>query len=85
MFSEGEIEAKAARVSAHTSAVPGSFSFSAASSFSGTLPASHPASVRASSVTIALLLAEAAAFALAAASDKIPAFLFTAIRALLTF
>jgi hypothetical protein len=34
---------------------------------------------------MSLLLAEAAAFALAAASGKIPAFLFTAVRALLTF
>jgi hypothetical protein len=39
----------------------------------------------ASSLAFSLLLAEVAAFALAAASDKIPAFLFTAVRALLTF
>jgi hypothetical protein len=39
----------------------------------------------ASSLAFSLLLAEAAAFVLAAASDKIPAFLFTAVRALLTF
>jgi len=39
----------------------------------------------ASRVVVPLLLAEAAAFALAAGSGKIPAFLFTAVRALLTF
>jgi hypothetical protein len=34
---------------------------------------------------VPLLLAETAAFVLVAASGKIPVFLFTAIRALLTF
>jgi hypothetical protein len=85
MFSEGGIKAEAARVSARASSVPGRSSFLAASSFSASLPASLPASIRASRVAISLLLAEAAAFALAAASGKIPAFLFTAVRALLTF
>jgi len=51
----------------------------------GAVTASLPASIRASRVVMSLLLAEAAAFALAAASGKIPAFLFTAVRALLTF
>ena len=41
--------------------------------------------IPASRVVVPLLLAEAAAFALAAGSGKIPAFLFTAVRALLTF
>jgi hypothetical protein len=36
-------------------------------------------------VVAPLLLAETAAFALAAASGKIPAFLMTTVRALLTF
>jgi hypothetical protein len=46
---------------------------------------SLPAWIPASRVVVPLLLAETAAFAVGAASDKIPAFLFTAIRALLTF
>ena len=41
--------------------------------------------LRASRAIVPLLLAEAAAFALASASGKIPAFLFTVVRALLTF
>jgi hypothetical protein len=41
--------------------------------------------MRASRAIVPLLLAEAAAFALASGSGKIPAFLFTAVRALLTF
>jgi hypothetical protein len=85
MFSEGGIEAEAARVSTRESSVAGRSSTLAASSFSASLPASLPASLRASRVAISLLLAEAAAFALATASGKIPAFLFTAVRALLTF
>jgi hypothetical protein len=79
MFTEGGIEAKTARVSERLSA-PGVSSFSVAS-----IPDSSPASIHASRVVLPLLLAEAAAFALAAASGKIPAFLFTAVRALLTF
>jgi len=47
--------------------------------------AALPASIRASRFVISLFLAEAAAFGLAAASGKIPVFLFTAVRALLTF
>ncbi|MDL2718724.1 MAG: hypothetical protein PT977_13310 [Acidobacteriota bacterium] len=43
------------------------------------------ASIPASRIVVPLLLAEAAAFALAAGSSKIPGFLFTAVRALLTF
>lgn len=90
MFSEGGIEAEAARVSARAASVPGRASFRAAFSFSASLfsasvPESLPASIRTSRVAVSLLLAEAAAFTLAAASGKIPAFLFTAIRALLTF
>ncbi|MFI5197638.1 MAG: hypothetical protein ACHQJD_03375 [Thermoanaerobaculia bacterium] len=85
MFSEGGIEAEAARVSTLKSSAPGRSSSFTASSFSASLPASFPASFRPSRVAISLLLAEAAAFALAAASGKIPAFLFTAVRALLTF
>ena len=85
MFSEGGIKAETASVSTHTSSVPGRSSFLAESSFSASLPASLPASIRSSRVAISLLLVETAAFALAAASGKIPAFLFTAVRALLTF
>ena len=85
MFSEGGIEAEAARVSVRESTVPRRSSTLAASFVSASLPASLPASLRASRVAISLLLAEAAAFALATASGKIPAFLFTAVRALLTF
>ena len=85
MFSEGGIKAEAARVSARARSVPKRSSFLAASSFSASCPASLPASIRPLRVAISLLLAEAAAFALAAASGKIPAFLFTAVRALLTF
>ena len=73
MFSEGGNEANAARVSARMS------------SFTASLPASLPTSIHASRLALSLLLAEAAAFTLAAASGKIPAFLFTAVRALLTF
>jgi hypothetical protein len=85
MFSEGGIKAEAARASTRASSVPGRSAFLAASSFSAAFPASIPASVRASRVALSLLLVETAAFALAAASGKIPAFLFTAVRALLTF
>jgi hypothetical protein len=90
MFSEGGFEANAARVSAPAPSTSGSASIRvaaspAASGFSGSVPALSPASIRASRVALSLLLAEAAAFALAAASGKIPAFLFTAVRALLTF
>ena len=52
---------------------------------SSPVASSLPASVRASHIVVPLLLVETAAFVLCAASDKIPAFLFTAIRALLTF
>ena len=90
MFSEGGVEANAARVSARPSSVPGSSSVFTASTFSpsdfsASVPTSSSASIHASRVAFSLLLAEAAAFALAAASGKIPAFLFTAVRALLTF
>ena len=90
MFSEGGIKAEATRVSTRTSSMPGRSSFLAASSFStsvfsASVPESLPASIRASRVALSLLLAETAAFALAAASGKIPSFLFTAVRALLTF
>lgn len=87
MFSEGEIEAKAARVSARFSSLPMRFSspgrhFDRATSSAAS---SFPASIGASRLVVPLLLAETAAFAAGVASDKIPAFLFTAIRALLTF
>ena len=91
MFSEDEIEAKAARVSPRASSASRTTAFPVTSTFSASVfpafvPASSsPASVRASRVVLSLLLAEAAAFALAAASGKIPSFLFTAVRALLTF
>jgi hypothetical protein len=85
MFSEGGIKAEAASVSTRMSSAPGCSSTLAASSFSASLPASLPASICVSRVAISLLLTEAAAFALASASGKIPAFLFTAVRALLTF
>ena len=90
MFIEGGNEAEAAHVSARASSASGRSFFPGASSFSATrfsesFPDSRPASVSASRLALSLLLAEAAAFALAAASGKIPAFLFTAVRALLTF
>lgn len=90
MFSEGGFKAVAARVSARASSVPErtsalSTSSLPASAFSESLPQALPVSVHASRIALSLLLAEAAAFALAAASGKIPAFLFTAVRALLTF
>ncbi|MEO8586976.1 MAG: hypothetical protein ABI584_12510 [Acidobacteriota bacterium] len=71
MFREGGIKAIAARASARVSSLP--------------LLASIPAFIPAARIVVPLLLAEAAAFALAAGSSKIPAFLFTAVRALLTF
>ncbi len=80
MFSERGIKALAA---------PPMHSFSPARhAVAATLPAassSLPTWIRTSHIVVPLLLAETAAFALGAASDKIPAFLFTAIRALLTF
>jgi len=88
MFSEGGIEGEAARVSVDATlesgrkSSPDAFS---SSSESASASASLPASIGASRVIMPLLLAEAAAFALATASGKIPAFLFTAVRALLTF
>jgi hypothetical protein len=90
MFSEGGIEADAVRVSMRASSGPARTSLpgapsSSESAFSASVVSSFPASIRAPRVALWLLLAEAAAFALAAASGKIPAFLFTAVRALLTF
>jgi hypothetical protein len=79
MFSEGGIKAVTARASARVASLP------RRSSFHTSLPASLVSSTRASSAIVPLLLAEAAAFALASGSGKIPAFLFTAVRALLTF
>jgi hypothetical protein len=69
MFREGGIKAVGARVSARVAS----------------LPAPIVSTVHASRLVVPLLVAEAAAFALAAGSGKIPAFLFTAVRALLTF
>lgn len=82
MFSERGIKAVAARLSTRASSLP-----MRSSSLPAFLPAasSLPASLRASRVVVPLLLAETAAFALAAASGKIPAFLITTVRVLLTF
>ena len=79
MFSEGGIKAVTARASARVASLP------RRSSFPASLPASLVSPMRASRAIVPLLLAEAAAFALASGSGKIPAFLFTAVRALLTF
>ena len=80
MFSEGGIKAVTARASARIATVPLRSSF-----FQASLPASLVSSIRSSRLIVPLLVAEAAAFALASGSGKIPAFLFTAVRALLTF
>ena len=85
MSSERGIEGEAARVSARASFVPGRSIQPPLSPLSASLPEALPVSIHASRIALPLLLAEAAAFALAAASGKIPAFLFTAVRALLTF
>jgi len=79
MFSERGIKALAAP--------PMHSSSRSRHSVDATSPAasSLPASIAGSRLIVPLLLAEAAALALGAASDKIPAFLFTAIRVLLTF
>ena len=79
MFSEGGIKAVTARASARVASLP------LRPSFHAPLPAVLVSSMGASRVIVPLLLAEAAAFALASGSGKIPAFLFTAVRALLTF
>ncbi|MCM3876551.1 MAG: hypothetical protein NEA02_09035 [Thermoanaerobaculia bacterium] len=82
MFSEGgnkAVTAVTAQASAQIAALP-LRSFSHAS-----LPEPLVSPMRAHRAIVPLLLAEAAAFALAAGSGKIPAFLFTAVRALLTF
>ena len=79
MFSEGGIKAVRALASARVASLPLS------SSLHESPPAPIVSSVHASRVLVPLLLAEAAAFVLASASGKIPAFLFTAVRALLTF
>ena len=82
MFSESGVKAVAARWSTRASSLPVH-----SSSLRASLPAtsSLSASLRALGVVAPLLLAETAAFALAAASGKIPAFLMTTVRALLTF
>jgi hypothetical protein len=82
MFSESGIKAVAARLSTRASSLP-----MRSSSLHMSFPAasSLPATIRASRVVVPLLLAETAAFALAAASGKIPMFLVTTVRALLTF
>jgi hypothetical protein len=79
MFSEGGIKAVTARASARVGSLP------LRSSFHAPLLAVLVSPMRASRAIVPLLLAEAAAFALASGSGKIPAFLFTAVRALLTF
>ena len=73
MFSEGGNKAVTARASARVTSLP------------FPLPAPLVSSVRAYRLVVPLLLAEAAAFALVSGSGKIPQFLFTAVRALLTF
>lgn len=90
MFREGGIKAEAVGVSTRPSSELGRSSFLDPTSLpesrlSASVTAPFPASIRVSPVTLFLLVAETAAFALAAASGKIPSFLFTAIRALLTF
>ncbi len=82
MFSEGGIKAVRARVSARVVSLP---LLSSLRSVPESLPAPIVSTLRASRAIVPLLLAEAAAFAVASASSKIPAFLFTAVRALLTF
>jgi hypothetical protein len=79
MFSEGGIKAVTALASGRVASLP------LRSSFHESLPAVLVSSVHASRVLVPLLLVEAATFALASGSGKIPAFLFTAVRALLTF
>jgi hypothetical protein len=79
MFREGEIGAVTARASARVA------SLRQRSSVHAPLAAVFVSSTRASRAIVPLLLAEAAAFALVSASGKIPAFLFTAVRVLLTF
>lgn len=78
MFSEGGIKAVTARASARVATLP-------LHSFHAPLPAVRVSPMRTSRAIVPLLLAEAAAFALVCGSGKIPAFLFTAVRALLTF
>lgn len=79
MFSEGGIKAVTARASARVASLP------LRSSFHASFPAPLVSSMRAPRAIVPLLLVEAAVFALASGSGKIPAFLFTAVRALLTF
>lgn len=79
MFSEGGIKAVTARASARVRSLP------LRSLLHVPGPAPLVSSLRASRAIVPLLLAEAAVFALASGSGKIPAFLFTAVRALLTF
>ena len=69
MFSEGGFKALTVRASARVASLPWL-------SFSSSL---------ASRAIVPLLVAEAAALALVSGSGKIPAILFTAVRALLTF
>jgi len=80
MFSERGIKAVTTRASARVVA-----SLPLRPSFHESMPSVLVSSVRASRLLVPLLLAEAAGFALTSASGKIPAFLFTAVRALLTF
>ena len=79
MFSEGGIKVVTARAAARIASLP------LLTGVHVSLPAPLVSSVRASRMIVPLLLAEAAAFALVSGSGKIPAFLFTAVRALLTF
>jgi hypothetical protein len=82
MFRKGGIKAVRARASARVASLP---LFSSLPSLHESFPAPLVSSLRAPRAIVPLLLAEAAAFALASGSGKIPAFLFTAVRALLTF
>ena len=80
MFSEGGFKALTVRASARVASLPWlSFSSSSASR-SSSVASSFP-----SRAIVPLLVAEAAALVLVSGSGKIPAILFTAVRALLTF
>lgn len=81
MFSEGGNKAVTA-LTAHAARVAAP---PLRSLFHASLPGVLVSPLRASRAIVPLLVAEAAAFALLSGSGKIPAFLFTAVRALLTF
>lgn len=88
MFSGSGIKVVAGSVSARLSRLrpgsPGVVASPLSMSLAPSLATSLSASIRTSNIVVPILLSEAAAFALAAGSGKIPAFLFTVVRALLT-